>query len=169
MSQQRVGSLEITQDMTFQRRAWVVQRVAWAVMLLTMVAAVLGLFATGPLSSTSAATDDGVLNIEYGRFARHDAQTDIQIVVSPEAVQAGEIQVRADQAFLDTYQIESITPEPDSIAVESDGITWTFTAGELTEPGQINLQVRPDSVGIQRGRIGLAGGEMLTLRQLVYP
>jgi len=79
MSQQRVGSLEIVQDMTFQRRAWVVQRIAWVVMLLIVVAAVLGLFATGPLSGTTAKTDDGVLTIEYGRFARHDAQTDLLI------------------------------------------------------------------------------------------
>ena len=169
MSQQRVGSLEIVQDMTFQRRAWIVQRIAWTVMMLMIVAAGLGLFATGPLSGTSTSTDDGALRIEYGRFARHDAQTDLHIDVGPAAVQEGEVQIRADRAFLDTYQIEHITPEPDSADIESDGITWTFTVGELTQPGQIGLRVRPGSVGIRRGEIGIAGGEMLTIRQLVYP
>ncbi len=169
MSQQRVGSLEITQDLDFQRKEWIAQRVGWTVMALLIGAATLGAFATGPLSSTSASTDDGALTIKYGRFARHGAQTDVHIEVVPQSIQGGEVQIRADRNFFDTYQIEQIVPEPDSVDLESDGVTWTFTAGDLTAPGEISIRVRPGSVGIRSGGIGLAGGEMVTIRQLVYP
>jgi hypothetical protein len=45
---QRHGDLEIQEDLPFQRREWLVERVAWGVMALLIVAALLGLFGTGP-------------------------------------------------------------------------------------------------------------------------
>jgi hypothetical protein len=169
MSQGRVGSLEIDQDLEFQRRMWVVQRVGWAAMVLIVVLALLGLFATGPLSSAATETSDGALQIEHGRFARHEALTTLELAVGPQAVANSQVQVRASQSFLDTYSIEQIVPEPDSVALESDGVTWTFSVGELAGPGQITLLVRPERIGFQRSEIGLAGGQTLSFRQLIYP
>jgi hypothetical protein len=168
MTQQRVGSLEIDQDLQFQRREWTVQRVAWAIMLLIVVGAVAGLFATGPLSSASATTDDGALSASYGRFGRHEAYTSINLEVSSDAVQADEVRIFANHAFLDTWTIESITPEPDTSELVDDGITWSFTAN-LTASGEITIRVKPERVGIRSGEIGLADGERVTIRQLVYP
>ena len=38
----RVGDLEIHQDLPFQRRSWTVQRVGWAIMALVVLAGLLG-------------------------------------------------------------------------------------------------------------------------------
>lgn len=40
---QRVGALEISQDLDFQRRTWVVEQVGWGVMALVVLAALLRL------------------------------------------------------------------------------------------------------------------------------
>jgi hypothetical protein len=85
------------------------------------------------------------------------------------AVTNGEIQVYASQSFLDAYEIERITPEPDSASLAAGGVNWTFAASEMTEPGSISLLVRPVTIGVQRGELGLAGGEQLTIRQFIYP
>ncbi|HEU4345558.1 MAG TPA: hypothetical protein VFU31_28750, partial [Candidatus Binatia bacterium] len=46
-------SLEIEEDLRFQERAWVVQRVGWGVMLLVIVATAAGMFGEGALSSAT--------------------------------------------------------------------------------------------------------------------
>lgn len=40
--------LKVSEDMAFQHRTWVVQRVAWAALALLLIAAMLGLFSVGP-------------------------------------------------------------------------------------------------------------------------
>jgi hypothetical protein len=67
---QRHGDLEIPEDLPFQRREWVAERVAWAVMALLIAGALLGFFGTGPLSRTTAGDEAGPLWLEYERFAR---------------------------------------------------------------------------------------------------
>lgn len=169
MSQERVESLELDQDLKFQHREWAVQRAGWLVMALVVIAALLGLFATGPLSGTSATTNDEALRIEYGRFARHEAHSTLHLEISPQAVQNGQVQVHVNQAFVDTWEIESITPEPESSTLEADGITWSFTTGELTDAVRVLIRIRPDDIGIGRGEISLVGGVPLSFRQIIYP
>jgi len=168
MSHTNVASLKDELDMRFQRREWVAQRIGWTIMLLIVTGALGGLFATGPMSSTSATTGDGSLRAEYGRFARHEAYTDINLSVASGAVEDGEVRIFADQAFLDTWTIDSITPEPDSTELADVGIVWSFPA-DLTESGHITIRVQPERIGVRSGKIGLADGELVTIRQLIYP
>lgn len=46
----RVGDLEIEEDLDHQRRCWKLERASWAVMALVLLAAMAGLFGSGPLS-----------------------------------------------------------------------------------------------------------------------
>jgi hypothetical protein len=62
--------MEIETDLEFQRRVWRVPRVGWLIIGAAVVAALLGLFGTGPLSRAS--TDGGGLTVEYDRFARRE-------------------------------------------------------------------------------------------------
>ena len=57
----RVGDLEISPDLNFQRRSWAMQRFAWVVLALFILAALLGLFGPGPLSQTRAEQQDSPL------------------------------------------------------------------------------------------------------------
>ncbi|MDQ6718742.1 MAG: hypothetical protein M3Z17_10420 [Gemmatimonadota bacterium] len=57
-------TLGIAEDMNFQRRTWMVQRVGWAIMILVCIAALFGVFGKGPLS-----------NGHFGDDAAHFAPT----------------------------------------------------------------------------------------------
>lgn len=57
-STERVGDLELGQDLPFQRREWAVQRIAWAAMAAVLTAALLGLFGSGPVSDAVVETDE---------------------------------------------------------------------------------------------------------------
>jgi hypothetical protein len=169
MQQEPAGSLEIDQDLEFQRRGWVAQRIGWAVMVVLIVFALLGLFATGPLSNASAGDEGGPLYVEYSRFARHDARMTLDIFVGPEAVRAGEVAVWIDSDIVGSNRIAAISPEPDRVDLGTDRLTYTFTVGEITAPARITLHLRADALGMRRGEIGLPDGETVSIRQFVYP
>lgn len=67
----RKGGLEVSQDLNFQRREWVVQRVGWVVMAVLLVAALLGLFGPGPLSKSIAGSASGPVRAEYYLAVNH--------------------------------------------------------------------------------------------------
>ena len=55
----RLGELDVSEDLAFTRREWLLRRVVWALVLVTLLAALCGLLGIGPLSQVSAA--DGQL------------------------------------------------------------------------------------------------------------
>jgi hypothetical protein len=60
--------MEINADLEFQRRVWAAQRIGWIAIGAFVIAALVGVFGQGPLSS--AAAGGNALRIEYERFAR---------------------------------------------------------------------------------------------------
>jgi len=68
----KVGDLQINEDMEFQRRSWIVQRVGWLVFALVILLAALGLFGDGILSDAKAGQEEGALWLEYPRFKRFE-------------------------------------------------------------------------------------------------
>src|SRR5919106_6001727 len=71
-------SLQIDQDLAYQQREWLVERVGWIVMLLLIVAAAAGIFGNGVLSRASV-SDGKQLRIEYERFAHYLTPTSLKV------------------------------------------------------------------------------------------
>jgi hypothetical protein len=67
----RSSQLQIDEDLAFQRREWKIQRVGWGAMALVIIAALLGVFGTGPLSNATLEREG--LRLEYERFCRFAA------------------------------------------------------------------------------------------------
>lgn len=68
----KVGDLQISEDMEFQRRSWIVQRTGWAIFALVILLAALGVSGDGMLSSARAGQEDGGLWLEFPRFGRFE-------------------------------------------------------------------------------------------------
>jgi hypothetical protein len=68
---------EIDQDLEFQRRIWKLQRVAWAVMALVVLAAVLGLLGPGVLGMATAGGRSSPLWLEYDHFGLVEVEDDV--------------------------------------------------------------------------------------------
>jgi len=164
---QRVGSLEIGQDLDFQRREWVVQRGAWLVVLLILFIGLAGLLGGGPLSHAEASS--GPLALDYERFVRKHAPTELDLRVAPAAVANGEVTLWLDQSVLDKIDVERIVPEPVEMEAAADRVVYRFAIEDSEEPTEVTFHLQPAEPGAVHVRLGLVNGADLTADQFIYP
>ena len=121
------GRLEILLDPAFQRREWVIQRIAWVLMGVILLAALLGLFGDGPLSHASARSPDGRIRVAYERFLRNHAPGEFSVFVEPGAVDAdGRVRVWLARDYLESVRLKEVVPAPEAVAVAPERTLWTF-------------------------------------------
>jgi protein-L-isoaspartate(D-aspartate) O-methyltransferase len=157
-------------DIEYEQREWVAQRVAWVVMLLLVVAALLGLLgAPGLLGEARTTASDGSIKLEYDRISRFHAPTRLVIDVSPDFVDNGEIQLWVDAGYAEGLTIESIAPEPESTDLEPGRIVYTFTVSDPDVPLRISLRYVHDSYWRAEAAMGLVNGEPVTFSHIVLP
>lgn len=130
----RVGSLEVGEDLEFQRRMWAIQRVAWAVMGLLLLLALLGLFGPGPLSSARVGDRGDPARLEYRRFERLASPTTLRVQVAPGAAREGTVQVALDRRYLEGVRVQRVTPEPDQVEAEGDRLLYGFKIARPDQP-----------------------------------
>jgi hypothetical protein len=120
MPNQRRREYPIHEDAVFQARTWALQRVAWVIFVLIPMLALSGLFAHGLLSEQTAG-NAATLAVEYQRFQR---VTDLTRFVVRINDAPGDL--RLAPPFQETYEIESIQPQPARSAAGSDGLELRF-------------------------------------------
>jgi hypothetical protein len=164
----RVGDLEINEDLGFQRRMWAFQRVGWAVLVLVVMAALFGLLGPGLLSISATVGSEGVaLSVEeYEQVLRYRKPTTLRLGMG---AGAGEARVWLDRKYLEGFQVQKVTPEPDSVEAGPDRLTYVFDVAELSEPTSVTFDLQPQKTGLLKGRVGLDDGEQLSFSQFVYP
>jgi hypothetical protein len=72
--------------------------------------------------------------------------------------------------YLDSFQVESIVPEPESVTSEADRLVYTFRALD-NQSGQITFYLKGNagSFGIIRSEVGIISGGQAGFQQFVYP
>ncbi|MDQ3669061.1 MAG: hypothetical protein M3377_02105 [Actinomycetota bacterium] len=121
MARKSTGELELEQDLSFQRWQWRVERAGWGLLALVILAAFLGLIGGyGPLRTASASADGDALRLEYDRFVRLRAATELRFLASPDLVGGGELEVFLTSDYADEIEIASITPGPDTVTRTPD-------------------------------------------------
>ena len=166
---QRVGDLELEQDLAFQQWSWRVQRVGWSAMLAVVLAALAGLLGNGPLSSATAGPAGGPLRVEYQRLARHGAPTTLQFHLAPGAAPDGTARVWLDSAYLRGATVEGVFPEPESVRAGPDRMEYVFALARPGAPATITFQLQYESKWRQRGRAGLGDHALVPFAPFVYP
>jgi hypothetical protein len=155
----------VEDDIAFQRKLWKLERVGWLLLLGLMVLALLGLFSRGPLSTQQRLTADEALQLHYQRFQRQDASDTLQVTLRGAP---GEIRhLLLEAPFFDTYNIETIQPQPLAAASEHGGLKLTV---RLDPGGQasVHFGLRPQQIGPVHHRVR-AGNQQLTFWQFIYP
>jgi hypothetical protein len=112
---QRVGSLEIAQDLDFQRKEWRVQRIGWVVMALLILASLLGLTGRGVLARATIGDTGSRLQLTYSRFDRLEAPTTLDLQIAGDAVTGEQVELWVDRDYLQSLQIEQVVPEPEEV------------------------------------------------------
>lgn len=162
-------SLEVEEDIRFERRAWKFQRAGRIGLLVFLVLAFLGFTGSGPLSNASATSSDNNLTVAYERIDRINSPSTFQFNVSPDLVSEGELQIWIDSDYLNLVKIDQISPEPDSVEVDSDRYVYTFKVSTELEPAPVSFQFLPEKPGILRAHVGVVDGPEISLRKLVLP
>lgn len=159
------GTLEIPEDVAFERRAWRVQRVGWVLMALLLVAAGAGAFGGGPLAH--AETSAAGLTVEYERFFRNggDCLLELRIDTSGE----GEARVWFARDYLEQLELVDVLPEPERVESDERVVRMTFAAIEGRDQLNVRLRARPRTVGRVEGAIGVEGAGQVQLSHLSYP
>lgn len=161
-------SLQLREDMAFQRRSWRAERIGWTIMALLVVAALLGLFAVGPLSWTTTSDAAGLLQVEHERFQRRSAPASLTIDVAAAAVPTASVEIEVDDEFLRTYEIRTMRPQPAESVATPDGLRLRFRV-EPRAPATIRLYLQPERIGRARPTLGLTGRTPVELPVFVYP
>lgn len=167
----RVDGLEVDQDLAFQRRSWVVQRVGWGLMALVVLAAVAGLLGSGPLSNARAEVP-GLMTLEYHRFARLDTGETLRLSLRPAATAGDTVRLSLTQAFLGAVRIETVQPPPARVEVGDGRLVYVFPVAEPRVPMVVTFAYQPREVGAAHGVVGLESTpepRHVAFRQLVYP
>jgi hypothetical protein len=162
----KAGRLEIDEDLTFQRREWHVQRIGWFLLCAFVLAALLGVFGSGPLSHARAGEPGSPLWVEYERFVRQGTGDRVTIHV-PAGESRETLEIRVSRDYVDTLRIERITPEPDAMGVNGTDVVLRFL-GDAANSSRVVLDVEPLTIGPKAATIGTQGAPSVTLTQLVY-
>ena len=162
-----VGDLEFDRDLSFQDREWTIQRAGWLVMLAIIVVALTGLLGSGPLSSATA--EAGPLQLEYSRFERRHAPTELEVRVARSAANQDQVEVWVSSDYLARIEITSIGPEPEEVSEAGDRVVYRFNIDDQSEASEIRIALEPDEPGLTTGRIGVIDGPELMFSQFVYP
>lgn len=120
MSNRRRREYPVHEDADYQARTWALQRVAWIILVLIPVLALSGLFAHGFLSERTAGNAEN-LTIEYQRFQRTTDLTRFVIRLNDAAAD-----LHLAPPFQETYEIESIQPQPARSVASPDGLQLRF-------------------------------------------
>lgn len=155
---------DIGEDIAHQRKVWVIERIAWTLMGLIILGALLGFAGHGRFSAREAGSTESGLVVQYQRFERHHAQTLLGLRLA--AVEDDATRVRIGHEFLGKVEIVRLEPEPERVELDQGFNTFVFnTRG----PGLILLHYKPIEPGPLQIEIGLEGEPLQTLPQYVYP
>lgn len=158
----------IREEMGFQRRMWMVQRLGWGLLALMLFAAFLGVFSQGPLSWTSTAGSGGGFSVHYERFYRSGAAASLDIQLEPAEGAAAERTLVLSPPLLEALSIETVHPAPLRAEAHPDGLHLHF--GAAPSGGRVQLDIRPQRLGTTDGTITMSGsGSQARIWFLVYP
>jgi protein-L-isoaspartate(D-aspartate) O-methyltransferase len=134
----------------FQRRFWAVQRVAWVVFSLILLACLLGLMGRGGLFSTKVMQSAGG-TIEIPAISRWNAPDDMRVSLPPSAMDQT---VFVDPRFLDAFSIDGVDP-PQKTTVRKDGrIGYVFGSDAIT-PARIVFRLQTQQPGLRSFLVGI--------------
>jgi hypothetical protein len=164
---QRVGSLDIDQDLIFERREWAVQRIGWIIFLLILLAGLAG--ALGPGVFSHAEASSGPLTVAHERFVRKGTPSELRVRLDPGAGGNDEVTIWLSQAYLDKIEIERVLPDPVEMAASGDRVFFRFAVENALEPSEIIFGIMPSEPGMTHGQAGLIDGPTVAIDQFFYP
>jgi hypothetical protein len=166
---ERLGDIQINQDIPHESREWMIERIGWIVMALTLLAGLLGLLGPGPLSTATAGEKGSTLWVEYNRFERYQAPATLRFYLGTGAVHDGKVRLWLKREYVDGIELRHIDPEPERVEVSHDRVTYTFNLSDSSGPAKVTYHFEANRFWTMAVGTGLDGGPQINFTQIFYP
>ena len=134
----------------FQRRFWAVQRVAWAVFALILLACLLGLLGRGGMFAMRTFKSSGG-TIEMPAISRWNAPDEIRVSLP---VSDADQTVFVDPRFLEAFSIDGVDP-PQKATVRKDGRIGYVFGSDPSTPAKIVFHLQTQQPGLRYFLLGI--------------
>ena len=156
-------TLEIDEDLAFQKREWLAQRIGIGLLALFVIAAALGFTGLGgPLNHAEAGERGGPIHVEYERVVRRGAKTSMKLNLRTDP--PGFIQFWVSAPYLENVVVDGLEPAPQTVTVESERHVYTIRAGSTDVT--VTVEVQPQTFGRLEGEAGIVGGPSVRFQQV---
>jgi hypothetical protein len=158
----------VGEDIEFQRKWWVLEKIVWTTFLVILALTVLGLFGRGLLATTRKSSADSTIRLKYDRIARTGTPADLNISFGPAAIHDGEIHLFLSESVITQLGAQRISPQPEKSTVGNGGITYTFPATK--SPATVIISLQPPGPGSFAFEVSLPDtGSSLDEKVIVVP
>ena len=151
--------IPVDEQFDLHKKGWKIQRGGWVFMLLIIVLSIAGLFGMGPVSTV--AKHQGDFDIQYERFNRYESETEIKIRSGGQPINV----VALPQAYIEKFQVQSITPEPADQIAEDGYIKYFFNGAKNHS---VVFYLSPSAFGNTKGTVKINSTD-ISLQQFIYP
>jgi hypothetical protein len=156
--------LDVDEDIAFQKKEWLAQRVGIALLFAFVASAALGLTGMGgPLSRGAAGRPEDPVFVQFDRFVRRGAAATITLHLR---AAPGDVNFWVSAPYFEHVRISSVAPPVDNVRVDAD--RHVYTVQSESSDVVITFEVEHHRIGIIDARAGLVGGPSVRFRQLAY-
>jgi hypothetical protein len=160
--------LQIDENLTYQRREWLFERIGWCTMALVILAAVLGLLGSDPLNSAKSEPVEGV-RFEYERRLHYGTCSELHFHLNEVKGPNGECHLWLSKEYLDQVHLKAVVPTPVRVEASSEGYTFIFRLSQKQQPVDLLFRIEPEKPGNMHGRARLGEHPSFDFEQFVYP
>ncbi len=157
-------TLDVDEDLAFQKNEWAVQRVGIGLLYVFVLAAAFGATGMGgALSRGEAGRPEEPVFVEYERFVRRGAASTVRLHLR---TPPGEVKFWVSAPYFEHVRVESVAPPVQNVLVDENRHVYTIQSGSAGVV--VTLEVQHHSIGTIDAEAGLVGGPAVRFRQLAY-
>ena len=162
----RVGDLETEQNISLEKKFWIIQRIGWMIMLIFVVCAVLGILGgSGVLNNQTKSDQKTGLTLKYDMFLKRDAGSELDVILPSHD---SSTKIFVSKSYIDKIQIKDVDPEPDIVTSVEQGYIYSFPSSGSSL--HVHFYLWPDNTtfGQVTGSVGEGNRPTITFNQWVY-
>jgi hypothetical protein len=160
-------AIAVGEDLAFQERWWVFERVVWCLFIAILVADVLGVFGRGWLAKAELKQPGSGIRVEYERVERNGTPSIMRVHFDPGTVADGKVRLFASESLVRELGAQRIIPQPEQSILSDGGLTYVFPAQGPTP--EIQFQLDPSFPGYHQFTLQVPGEGPATAHIGVLP
>lgn len=142
-------------------------KIGFICLLCIVLLATAGAFSGGYLSEETRKNTLKTTELQFEKFGR--LQTEFQFKISAQKHDSVNMTLRIGGDFNNFYEMENISPQPDSMYSKGNDLYLVYNDSEATQDFTVWLQVTPVKPGSVMSFLQLNGEPEIRFRQFIYP